>query len=204
MWDLATGRFAGGWTVEIALPFKSLRYAPGASQTWGFQVRRSNRWKNELSFLAPPPAGLGQNGLFRVSAAATLIGIEAPPPSRNLEVKPFVISDFSSDLTATPAVRNDPSGDVGLDVKYGITPNLTADLTLNTDFAQVEADERQVNLTRFSLFFPEKREFFSGERGTVFSSAVRTVATVMCRCCSTVGASASTRGRTCRSWAGAA
>ena len=165
VWDVATGRFEGGWTVEIALPFKSLRYAPGADQTWGFQVRRYNRWKNELSFLASPPAGLGQDGLFRISAAATLLGIEAPPPSRNLEVKPFVISDFSSNLAATPAVRNDPSGDVGLDVKYGITPNLTADLTLNTDFAQVEADERQVNLTRFSLFFPEKREFFLENAG---------------------------------------
>ena len=165
VWDLATGRFDGGWTVEMALPFKSLRYGPGRAQTWGFQARRSNRWKNELSFLTLPPAGLGQNGLFRVSAAATLTGLEAPPPSRNLEVKPFVISDVSTDLTASPTVRNDPGGDVGLDVKYGVTPNLTADLTLNTDFAQVEADERQVNLTRFSLFFPEKREFFLENAG---------------------------------------
>jgi hypothetical protein len=165
VWDLATGRFTGGWTVEMSLPFKSLRYAPGADQTWGFQARRYNRWKNELSFLASPPAGLGQNGIFRVSAAATLRGLEVPPPSRNLEVKPFMISDLSSNLTTTPAVRNEVAGDLGLDVKYGITPNLTADLTLNTDFAQVEADERQVNLTRFSLFFPEKREFFLENAG---------------------------------------
>jgi len=165
VWDAQTGRFDGGWTVEMELPFKSLRYAPGADQTWGFQARRYNRWKNEISFLAMPPAGLGQNGLFRVSSAATLVGIEAPPPSRNLEIKPFAISDVSTDLAATPEVRNDPSGDVGLDVKYGITPNLTADLTLNTDFAQVEADELQVNLTRFSLFFPEKREFFLENAG---------------------------------------
>jgi hypothetical protein len=165
VWDFAVGRFDGGWTAEAAIPFKSLRYAPGAQQDWGFQVRRFIRWRNEMSYLTPPPAGLGQAGLFRVSAAATLTGIEAPPPSRNLEVKPFVIGDLSTDLAAAPAVRNDPGGDAGLDVKYGITPNLTADLTVNTDFAQVEADERQVNLTRFSLFFPEKREFFLENAG---------------------------------------
>jgi hypothetical protein len=165
VWDVATGRFDGGWTVEMALPFKSLRYGPGRIQTWGFQARRSNRWKNELSFLTPPPAGLGQDGLFRISAAATLTGLEAPPPSRNLEIKPFVISDVSTDLTATPAVRNAPGGDLGMDVKLGVPPSLTADVTINTDFAQVEADERQVNLTRFSLFFPEKREFFLENAG---------------------------------------
>ena len=165
VWDVATGRFDGGWTVEIMLPFKSLRYPPGASPTWGFQARRYNRWKNEISFLALPPAGLGQDGIFRVSAAATVVGLEMPPLSRNLEVKPFVIGDLRTDLTAAPRVRNDPGGNLGLDVKYGITPSLTADLTLNTDFAQVEADERQVNLTRFSLFFPEKREFFLENAG---------------------------------------
>jgi hypothetical protein len=149
----------------MALPFKSLRYGPGREQTWGFQARRFNRWKNELSFLAQPPAGLGQNGIFRVSSAATLTGLEAPPPARNIEVKPFLISDISTDLNASPAVRNDPGGDVGLDLKLGLTPSLTADLTVNTDFAQVEADERQVNLTRFSLFFPEKREFFLENAG---------------------------------------
>ena len=89
-----------------------------------------------------------------------MIGLEAPPGSRNIELKPYVTSGLRSDLTATPRVANDLDADAGIDAKYGLTQNLTADLTYNTDFAQVEADEQQINLTRFSLFFPEKREFF--------------------------------------------
>jgi len=86
--------------------------------------------------------------------------------ARNIEIKPYAVSSLSSDRTATPKVSNDPSGDVGLDAKFGITQSLTANVTVNTDFAQVEADEQQVNLTRFSLFFPEKREFFLENRDT--------------------------------------
>ena len=88
------------------------------------------------------------------------VGSEAPTQSRNLEVKPYGIAGYRTDLTADPQISNDGYADIGLDVKYGITQNLTADLTYNPDFAQVEVDEQQVNLTRFSLFFPEKREFF--------------------------------------------
>jgi hypothetical protein len=105
------------------------------------------------------------SGTFRVSMYGTLVGIEAPPPSRNLEVKPYVISGMRTDVATTPQVDNDGYADAGLDIKYGITENLTADLTFNTDFAQVEVDEQQVNLTRFSLSFPEKREFFLESRG---------------------------------------
>ena len=165
IWDVEVGRFADGWTVEAALPFKSLRYRLGQAQLWGFNVRRRNRWKNELSYLQPISAAVGQSGL-RPALAAPLVGLQAPPVSRNLEVKPYAIADLTTDTAATPLLANDPSGDVGLDVKYGITRSLTADLTYNTDFAQVEADEQQVNLTRFSLFFPEKREFFLENQGT--------------------------------------
>src|SRR4029453_17855984 len=84
---------------------------------------------------------------------------------RNLEIKPYATTDLTTDLTAVTAVVNDVGAEVGVDVKYGLTQNLTADFTYNTDFAQVEADEQQVNLTRFSLFFPEKREFFLENRG---------------------------------------
>ena len=160
IWDLAVGTFEGGWTAEAAIPFKSLRYRPGRNQVWGFNARRVNRWKNEISFLTRVADGLGSGGIAQASQAATLVGIEAPSGSRNLEIKPYGISDLASDVTATPSISNDLGGDVGLDVKYGLTQNLTADFTYNTDFAQVEADEQQVDLTRFSLFFPEKREFF--------------------------------------------
>ena len=166
--DIRTGRFDGGWTVEIAIPFTSLRYRAGTEQIWGIQLRRSVARKNEwnyLTFLPLSVSGNGSQGLFRISMYGTLVGIEAPPPSRNLEIKPYAISGLTTNLTADPAVSNDVSADAGLDIKYGLTENLTADLTFNTDFAQVEVDEQQVNLTRFSLFFPEKREFFLENRG---------------------------------------
>jgi hypothetical protein len=103
---------------------------------------------------------------MRVSMFATLEGIEPPPPaSLRLEVKPYGISGLRSDLVATPQISDDAYADAGLDVKYGITENLTADFTYNTDFAQVEVDEQQANLSRFGLFFPEKREFFLEGQG---------------------------------------
>jgi len=127
-------------------------------------VLRRNEW-NHIRALPLSVAGAGSQGVFRVSMYGTLVGIEAPSPSRNLEVKPYAISGMRTDLSVTPQVDNDGYADAGLDVKYGITENLTADLTFNTDFAQVEVDEQQVNLTRFSLSFPEKREFFLEGRG---------------------------------------
>jgi hypothetical protein len=175
IWDVRTGRFEGGWTVEMAIPFKSLRYRPGREQVWGLQIRRAIRHKNEWVHLTPIPSsaiGTGPQGALRVSAAATLVGIEAPPAGRALEVKPYAISGLRTDRAATPATSNDLHADAGLDVKYGITRNLTADFTLNTDFAQVEVDEQQVNLTRFNVSFPEKREFFLEGRG-IFDFAPR-------------------------------
>ena len=168
IWDFSVGRFDGGWTLEAALPFKSLRYRAGGPQVWGFQARRVNRWKNESSYLTPLSAAQGLRGHFRASLAATLVGIDAPPASRLFEVKPYVIGDLTTNLApADPAARvtNDPNGDAGVDVKMGVTEGLTADFTLNPDFAQVEADEQQINLTRFNLFFPEKREFFLENQG---------------------------------------
>ena len=93
-------------------------------------------------------------------------GLEAPPQSLGLEFKPYAIGDLASDATSSPRISNDLGGDVGLDVKYAVTQNLTVDITYNTDFAQVEADDQQINLTRFNLFFPEKREFFLENQGT--------------------------------------
>ena len=167
IWDVRTGRFEGGWTVEMEIPFKSLRYRPGPSQIWGVQLRRNVRRKNEWAYITALPisAGSGPGGIFRVSDAGTLVGLDAPSGSANLEIKPYGIGGLSTNLAASEPTVNAGSGDGGLDVKYGITQNLTADLTWNTDFAQVEVDEQQVNLTRFSLFFPEKREFFLEGRG---------------------------------------
>ena len=164
IWDLAVRRSPEGWTAEAAIPFKSLRYRPGDGQIWGIQLRRVNRWKNEVSYLTRVPDGAGSNGLSRVSSSATLVGIEAPAASRMFDVKPYATADFTTDATGA-ADPNRLGRDVGVDVKYGVTRGLTADFTYNTDFAQVEADEQQVNLTRFSLFFPEKRDFFLENQG---------------------------------------
>jgi len=161
LWEVRTGRFDGGWTVEMMIPFKTLRYRSGADQTWGIQVRRVIRNRTETAFLTKLPVTAGSGGIGRLSYAANLVGIEVPPgTSKNLEIKPYGISRVTSDRTASPPLSKDFDGDVGLDVKYGLTKNLTADITFNTDFAQVEVDDQQVNLTRFNLRFPEKREFF--------------------------------------------
>jgi hypothetical protein len=160
VWDVSVGRFDGGWTVETAVPFKSLRYRPGGSQVWGFNAGRTSRWKNEITFLTALPQALGRRGIFQASQAATVVGLDAPSGSRNLDIKPYVIAELTTDAQRIPPVANDAGANYGGDVKYGVTQNLTADLTYRTDFAQVEADEQQVNLTRFNLLFPEKREFF--------------------------------------------
>ncbi|MGE0812776.1 MAG: DUF5916 domain-containing protein [Vicinamibacterales bacterium] len=166
VWNVRTGRFDGGWTMEMIIPFKSIRFRSGRNQTWGFQVRRSIRRKNEWAYLSPLPASMGGPlGLNRVSLYGGATGIDVPESTRNLEIKPYVFGRSTTDRLRTPAVSNDLDAQAGLDVKYGITANLTADFTYNTDFAQVEVDEQQVNLTRFSLFFPEKRDFFLEGRG---------------------------------------
>ena len=167
VWSVRTGRFDGGWTAEMAIPFKSLRYLSGEGQTWGIQIRRVIRRKNEYAYLGFVPASTGgSTSIFRVSAAADLVGLDLPSAGKNIEIKPYATSSLTSDLTLTDPKLNEIEGDWGGDIKFGITANITADLTYNTDFAQVEVDERQVNLSRFSLLFPEKREFFLEGRGT--------------------------------------
>jgi hypothetical protein len=191
VWDVRTGRFEGGWTVEMAIPFKSLRYRSGTNQSWGLQIRRSIRRKNEYSYLTPLPLSSGgPQGFFRVSSAATLTGLDLPPAGKNVEVKPYGISRLTTDRLAMPVVGDEFDAEFGVDAKYGITANLTADVTYNTDFAQVEVDEQQVNLTRFSLFFPEKREFFLEAAWAVARGRIPAEPTSR-RPCSTAGASVS-------------
>jgi hypothetical protein len=160
VWQAKAGRFDGGWIAEMAIPFKSLRYPPGTDQTWGINIRRTIRGKNEYTYIVPIRPDWGPGAIFRMSAAATLTGVQAPPAGKNLEIKPYAISRLTTDVVSTPKVSNQLEKDAGIDVKYGITKGLTADFTYNTDFAQVEEDEAQVNLTRFNLVFPEKRDFF--------------------------------------------
>jgi hypothetical protein len=154
-WTVRSAITERGWETELAIPLKTLRYATGADRTWGFNVMRNIRRRNEQVFLSPIPRGYNLN---RVSQAAKLTGLNLSP-RRDVKVIPFVLGSADKDYTAATNSL-DRTGDVGFDVKWGVRPNLTADFTVNTDFAQVEADEQQVNLTRFPQFFPEKRAFF--------------------------------------------
>ena len=165
VWDVKAERFEGGWTMEMAIPFKSLRYRGAGPQVWGINFRRIVRWKNETSFLTRVPAAYGRLGVFYVSSAGSLVGVETPSQSMNLEVKPYVVSSLTTDRAAAVPYDNRIDRNAGFDFKYGLTRSLIADATYNTDFAQVEEDVQQVNLTRFSLFFPEKREFFLEGQG---------------------------------------
>jgi hypothetical protein len=176
-WDSRTRRDSEGWTVELALPFRSLRYRGSGPQVWGINIRRNVRWKNELSYLSAVPRQYGARGILRLSQAATLVGLEAPPRALNLEIKPYAVGSVTADRILDPAFENDPDGNAGFDLKYVLTQSLTADFTYRTDFAQVEDDDLQVNLTRFNLFFPEKREFFLEGQGIFAFGGAQTTST---------------------------
>ena len=165
VWNLRTGRFQGGWTVEFEIPFKSLRYNPGKTQLWGINFRRVVRSKNEWSYLTKIDPAFGYRGMTKMSRAAVLTGLEVPRQPFNLDVKPYLKSGLRTDLSSLSPYENKLAGDVGLDGKYGVTKGLNFDFTYNTDFAEVEDDEQRLNLTRFNLFFPEKREFFLEGQG---------------------------------------
>ena len=163
-WDTVfvtkSARFDWGWTMEFAIPFKSLRYPGSGEQIWGINVRRTMPRQNELAYLSPPPASYGRVGIWKFSSSATLVGVEAPRRSINLEFKPYGIADFKSDTTVSPAIDNEFTRTGGFDLKYGLTRGIVADFTYKTDFAQVEVDDAMINLTRFGMYFPEKRQFF--------------------------------------------
>ncbi len=147
-----------GWSAEMRIPFKALRFRKGDEQKWGINFQRNIRRNNEQTYWAPLSR---QHNLNRVSEAGTVEGI-TPPRTRNLKITPYglVKAGRGPELDGT-----ETDTEFGFDAKYSITPSLTLDLTYNTDFAQVEADEQQVNLDRFNLFFPEKRPFFLENAG---------------------------------------
>ncbi len=165
VWDVRTARFAEGWSVEMVIPFKSLRYRRPGQQIWGVNIRRIVKWKNEIALLTALPAVYGQPGIAQMGSAGTLVGVEAPPAALNVELKPYAASSVTTDQTGAAPFDNAWSKNAGFDFKYGLTSGLIADVTVNTDFAQVEEDLQQINLTRFNLQFPEKRDFFLEGRG---------------------------------------
>ena len=156
-----------GWELEVAIPLTTIRFDPENVESMGVAFYRAIRRKNETVTWPHIPlafAGGAQGGMDQASRFGTLTGLEGLRPGRHVEVKPFAIAGAQK---RADEEDTETTSEVGLDVKWSITPSLTADLTYNTDFAQVEADNVQINLTRFGLFFPEKREFFL-ERSELF------------------------------------
>jgi len=161
VWRAVAKRTPQGWSAEMEIPFATLRFDPD-KDTWGINMRRLIRHRNEEVFWAPIPL---EADLFRISLAGDLTGIRGPKPGLNLRLKPFAVGSASKLQGEGGGSTSDEDGDLGLDVKWGISRGMTLDLTYNTDFAEAEVDDQQINLTRFSLFFPEKRDFFLENAG---------------------------------------
>lgn len=157
-WEVRTEVGEYGWSAEFAIPLRTLRFQSG--RDWGINFRRNIRKTNEITYWAPMPVGLD---LKRLSLAGTLTGLDLRNPG-NLKLIPYILGRMEKDFEVTDA-STEWSADAGGDLKYSVTPSLTLDLTYNTDFAQVEVDDQQVNLDRFNLFFPEKRPFFLENAG---------------------------------------
>ena len=168
VWDVKATRNSEGWVAEYMIPFKTLRFSQASKQIWGLNIARRILRLNEESFWAPQPVRYGSGS---TTLMGTLDGIENIQPGRNLKVKPFITAgvaqtrNAAGNLETTQSLTRLKDYDGGVDLKYSLTPSLTLDATYHTDFAQVEADQQQVNLTRFNLFFPEKRDFFLENAG---------------------------------------
>jgi len=158
VWQCRTQVNEEGWQLEIALPLKTLRFAEGDNATWGINIARMIRRKNEHVYWQLIPRELGHTNIFRLSEAGNLQGLTDLHMGGNVEIQPYVMGGLQHDADSGNDLKT--TGDLGLDAKVALTGNLSMDITLNTDFAQVESDQEQVNLSRFSLYFPEKREFF--------------------------------------------
>jgi len=159
-WEVKTEIGDYGWSAEFAIPLRSLRFASGDDQTWGINFQRNISKRNETAYWASLPIGFDMK---RLSLSGKIHGLQLNNPG-NLKVTPYVLTQIVNNKAVDPN-DTDTDFEVGADIKYSITPSLTLDLTYNTDFAQVEVDEQQINLDRFNLFFPEKRAFFLENAG---------------------------------------
>ena len=158
-WEVSAKISDIGWSAEMEIPFSALRFGGEEEQTWGINFQRNIRRNNEIAYWSPLER---QFNINRVSEAGQLRGVRVPD-QRNLQVTPYALSSTSRGGSLSSG--NYGNEEYGFDLKYSVTPSLVLDATYNTDFAQVEVDELQVNLDRFSLFFPEKRPFFLENAG---------------------------------------
>ena len=142
-----------GWTVEVQIPFRTINFDP-AVQAWGANFQRTIRRKNEETFWS----GWGRNqGIYNLDFAGRIEGIDSVSQGHGFDIKPYLLGSYRNEPARSSSIYK---GNEGIDLFYNLTPQIKANFTVNTDFAQTEVDDRQVNLSRFPLFFPEKREFF--------------------------------------------
>ena len=161
-WQVRTAVSDIGWSAEFAIPFRTIRYPARETQSWGVNFQRNIRRRNETAYWAPLPR---QYNLYRLSLAGQIAGLAAPVGgASNLQFTPYAVGEVGSRSGASGG-RATAVGAAGGDLKYSVTSGLTLDATYNTDFAQVEVDDQQINLDRFNLFFPEKRPFFLENAG---------------------------------------
>ena len=159
VWDVKTKRGEYGWSAEFAIPFKTLRYKKDKNQSWGINFERVIARKKEEAHWSPISRQFTMN---RLLSAGTIEGINVPL-ARNTKIMPYILGQKNKIIDQ--GEMNNQDSNFGLDAKVSVGSSMTLDLTYNTDFAQVEADEQQINLDRFSLFFPEKRAFFLENAG---------------------------------------
>ncbi|MEE2668611.1 MAG: DUF5916 domain-containing protein [Gemmatimonadota bacterium] len=173
VWEVAARRTPAGWSAEFAIPFRSLRFPETSDEPWGFNIYRVIRRKNEQTLWSS--WSRSNEGFTRVSRAGHIHGLtNLPRTGLNVELKPYVLAGSIQEPDLFDHLDADEQLEIGLDAKYEVRPGLVLDATLNTDFAQVEVDDQQVNLTRFSLFYPEKRDFFL-ENGGIFEMGWRSM-----------------------------
>ena len=158
-WEVKTKKGDFGWSAEFAIPLRSIRFNGGDNKTWGINFQRNISKRSETAYWANLPLGFD---IKRLSLAGKMHGLNLKSP-KNLKIIPYGL--VQSIQNNHPPKNTTGNTAVGGDIKYSLTPGLTLDMTYNTDFAQVEVDEQQVNLDRFNLFFPEKRPFFLENAG---------------------------------------
>lgn len=162
IWDVRTQVTADGWVAEFRIPFSTLRFGGSQPMTWGLQLSRAIRRKQESDYWAPIPRWLGGRATWRAELFGQLTGIRTDGSYAKWEAEPYVLAGGERGYRPS---SSDPRFNAGGDVLYDFTPNLRGTVSLRTDFAQVEADQEVINFTRFPLFFPERRDFFLEDAG---------------------------------------
>ena len=171
LWRVRTTRTDSGWVAEMRIPWQTLRYPKTADsvQHWGFNMYRNRRLTNEVTAFSPYPRSYSS---LRMNYAGVLKNLQPPPPRPNIRIQPYMLSSYDQYKINDPDSKaSDANFKAGGELKWAINPNAVLDLTANTDFAQADADRQVNNVTRLSVFFPERRQFFL-ENASLFGIGV--------------------------------